>query len=76
MILMKDHQMKIQAQSNNFKNSKFVKDLEKFIKASYINTFNYSLPINYLITKDFDFKDFTFSYQIVAKSDHFYINLK
>ena len=66
MILMKDHQMKIQAQSNNFKNSKFVTDLIKFIKTSYINKFNCSLPINYLKIKGFDFIYFTLNYQLIA----------
>ncbi len=62
MIKKKEHQTMFQVQFNYFKNFKFAKDLNKFIKLGLINTFNYSLPTNYLTTKDFDFKCFTSNY--------------
>ncbi len=66
MIMRKERQSKRLAPFNNFKNSKFVTDLIKFIKTNYINKFNCSLPINYLKIKGFDFIYFTLNYQLIA----------
>jgi len=71
MIMRKERQRKSLAPFNNFKNSKLITDLIKFIKTSYINKFSCSLPINYLKIKGFDFIYFTLNYQLIALSTHF-----
>ena len=71
MIMRKERQRKSLAPFNNFKNSKLITDLIKFIKTSYINKFSCSLPINYLKIKGFDFIYFTLNFQLIALSTHF-----
>ncbi len=71
MIKKKGHQTNFQLQFSYFKNFNFVIDLKKFTKLSLINTFNYSLPINYLMSKDFDFKCLTFDYRFNDEKTNF-----